>query len=342
MADLTLEDIARQAGVSRSTVSRVLNQHPNVRENVRQRVLEVIEKTGYHPNAAARALASHRSWMVGLVLSRSLSAFFTDPYYPRLIQGIAQACNQENFTLGLFLVSSKADEEKIYARLSRKGYMDGVLVQSGPAGDHLIDRLIQTEVPLVIVGRPPHTNEVSFIDVDNVRAAYTAVSHLIRLGYRGIATITGPRITAVGQDRITGYRKALEERGREVDEALIAEGDFTEMSGYFAMQRLLPARPDAVFAASDIMAIGAMRAVREAGLSVPEDVAFVGFDDLPLTSQPDPPLTTIRQPVFQFGVRAVEMLKDLIENGISPARQVIMETELVIRSSCGAFRGEQA
>lgn len=342
MADLTLEDIARQAGVSRSTVSRVLNQHPNVRDNVRKRVLEVIENTGYHPNAAARTLASQRSWMIGLVLSRSVSSFFTDPYYPRLIQGIAQACNQQNLTLGLFLVSSQADEKKMFSRLSRRGYLDGILVQSGPVGDHLIDRLVQTNMPLVIVGRPAQTAEVSYIDVDNVEAAYSAVSHLVRLGYRRIATITGPCNTAVGLDRSDGYRKALEERGREVDEDLIAEGDFTEMGGYYAMQRLLLARPDAVFAASDIMAIGAMRAAREAGLSIPAELAFVGFDDLPLTSQPDPQLTTIRQPVYQFGVKAVEILNDLIENGLTPARRVIMDTELVIRDSCGAFRGGQA
>lgn len=338
MPNLTLEDIARQAGVSRSTVSRVVNDHPNVRDDVRMRVWEVIKRTGYHPHAAARTLASQRSWMIGLVLPRSVSSFFTDPYFPHLTQGIAQACNQYNYTLSLFLVSSKEDEEKIFPRVSRRGLLDGILVQSGQIGDRLIDRLVASNIPLVIAGRPFHTSGVSYIDVDNVKAAYNAVTHLIQLGYRRIGTIAGPANTTVGLDRREGYLTALAEHGWDVDETLIVEGDFTEASGYQAMQHLLPARPDAIFAASDIMAVGAMRAARDAGLRIPDDVAFVGFDDLPTTTLFDCPLTTIRQPVVEFGIKAVETLLDLIVNGTKPARRIIMETELIVRSSCGAAR----
>lgn len=338
MADLTLEDIAKQAGVSRSTVSRVVNNHPNVRSSVRKRVREVIQNTGYQPNAAARTLASQRSWMLGLVLPRNVSSVFTDPYFPRLIQGIAQACNQYNYTLGLFLVGTKEDEDTIFPRVSRKGLLDGILVQSGQIGDHLIDRLVNTKIPLVVIGRPFHTTDVSYIDVDNVNSAYSAVCHLIRLGYKHIGTIAGPGNSTVSLDRKEGYQKALIEWGHDLDESLIAEGDFTEAGGYSAMQKLLPARPDAIFAASDIMAIGAMRAVREAGPSIPDDIAFVGFDDLPLASFPNPQLTTIRQPVLQFGFKAVEILINLIENGIRPTQQIIMNTELIVRDSCGASR----
>ncbi len=338
MSDLTLEDIAKLAGVSRSTVSRVVNDHPNVSEGVRKRVKEVIISTGYHPNVAARTLASQHSWMIGMVLPRSVSSFFTDPYFPRLTQGIAQACNQYNYTLGLFLVGSKEDEEKIFPLVSRKGNLDGILFQSGEIGDQLIDRLINSNIPLVIVGRPFHTNGVSYIDIDNITAAYNAVSHLIRLGYKRIGTITGLTSSTVSIDRKEGYLRALTERGRNVDESLIIEGDFTEAGGHYAMQQLLAAKPDAIFAASDLLAIGAMRAVREAHFNIPDDIAFVGFDDLPIAKLPDPQLTTIRQPIGQFGIKAVEILIDLIENGINPPRRIIMDTELVIRASCGAFR----
>jgi len=338
MDNLTLEDIAREAGVSRSTVSRVVNDQPNVRDDVRERVWGVIQRTGYHPNVAARALASQRSQMLGLVLPRSVSSFFTDPYFPHLTQGIAQACNQYDYTLSLFLVSTTEDEEKIFPRLSRQGLMDGILVQSGQIGEQLIERLVHSNVPLVIAGRPFETEGISYIDVDNVAAAAGAVEHLVRLGRQRIATIAGQPGSTVSIDRLEGYRQAIRAAGWEIDDALIVEGDFTETSGYAAMEQLLPARPDAVFAASDLMAIGAMRAARDAGLRVPDDVAFIGFDDLPIATLVDIPLTTVRQPVVDFGFRAVEILIDLIENGIQPARQIMMETTLIVRDSCGSAR----
>ncbi|TLN26293.1 LacI family transcriptional regulator [bacterium] len=171
-----------------------------------------------------------------------------------------------------------------------------------------------------------------------VAAAYNATNHLIRLGYRRIGHISGASNSAVTIDRKEGYMKALFEAGRAVEPALMADADFSEMSGYQAMCRLLDAKVDAVFAASDMLAIGGMRAVREAGLSVPEDVAFVGFDDLPLNAPVDYSLTTVHQPVYQFGYTAVETLIDLINNGIQPPRRVIMDTELIVRDSCGASR----
>jgi LacI family transcriptional regulator len=338
LSDLTLEDIAKKAGVSRSTVSRVINERPNVRADVRRRVLDVIRTTGYHPNVAARTLASQRSFTLGLVLSRTVSAFFADPYFPRLVQGIAQACNQHNYTLALFLLDTVEDEEKILPRISRRSLLDGILIQSGTDGDVLIERLAQTGIPLVVAGRPMNNLPVSYIDIDNVNAAYSATNHLIRLGYKRIATISGPAASPVGVDRKEGYLKALSGYNRPAEKGLMVESDFTEMGGYYAMQQLLPVRPDAIFAAADIIAIGAMRAIREAGLRIPEDIAVVGFDDLPMSVLPKPQLTTVRQPVFQFGYNAVEILIDLIENDIKPHRRVIMDTELVVRETCGAFK----
>jgi LacI family transcriptional regulator len=338
MPDLTLVDIAQKAGVSRSTVSRVVNNHPNVSEKVRRRVLNVIQTTGYHPHAAARTLASQRSWTIGLVLPHSVSFFFIDPYFPHLIQGIAQACNQNNYTLALFLAGVKEDEDKILPRVTRKGLLDGVLVQAGHHGDQLVDCLVDSNMPFVVAGRPFQEEGISYVDIDNINASYNAVSHLIRLGRQRIGTIAGPHTSTVGIDRKEGYVKALTERGRSVDESLIVEGDFTEAGGYYAMNQLLPAKPDAVFAASDIMAIGGIFAARKAGLRIPDDVAFIGFDDLPMANPIDPLLTTVRQPVYDFGYTAVEILIDLIENGTKPPRRVIIDTELIIRDSCGASR----
>lgn len=338
MTELTLEDIAKEVGVSRSTISRVVNGSPNVRPEVRKHVLEYIHEIGYQPHAAARSLASQHSGMIGLVLPQTVSSFFTDPYFPYLTQGIAYRCNNNDLTLSLFLVENKADEERIYPRIARRGFLDGMFVQSGHSGDTMIEFIRKSSLPIVILGRPFEPEGFNYIDVDNLNAAVTATQHLINLGYRRIAHITGSKHSTVTIDRMAGYKKAMLEAGRTVDEALIAEGDFSESTGYDAMKVLLPQKPDAVFAASDLMATGAMRAISEAGLRVPEDIAMVGFDDVPVASMPHVKLTTIRQPITQMGMKAVEFLTDLIANGTCPPRSIVLDTELIVRESCGAKR----
>jgi LacI family transcriptional regulator len=338
VSHLTLEDIAKKAGVSRSTVSRVVNGYKSVSVGTRQRVLAVVNETGYQPNAAARTLASQRSQMIGLVLPHSVSLLFTDPYFPYLIKGITQACNQHGYTLALFLFSMKEEEDQFFNRVPNRGLLDGVLVQSDHKGDQqIVCRLLESQVPQVVIGRPVHPENVSFVDIDNTRASYNAVTHLARLGYQRIATITGPPASTVGIDRKEGYLKALTERGFSIDPQLIVEGDFTDQGGFYAMQKLFSAQPDAVFVASDMMAIGAIRAIRDQGLRVPEDVAVIGFDDFPLLTLADVELTTVRQPVVETGVKAVEMLIDMIENGDPSPRHVILNTKLIIRASCGSL-----
>jgi LacI family transcriptional regulator len=332
---LTLEEIGKLASVSRSTVSRVLNDSPHVRPEVRERVLNVVAETGYLRNPAARSLASHRSGIIALVIPLAIQNLFEDPYFARLIQGISRTCNAHDCMLSLFVFHSPEEEAKLYPRVSRNQLFDGVIVTATRTGDPLIPQLLENGIPFVLSGRHDDPR-VSFVDADNAAGANTAVSHLARLGYRRIATIAGPLDSVAAFDRKQGYLRALRERGRSIDEKLIASGDFTEISGYEAMQRLLPHEPDAVFVASDTMALGALRALREAGIDVPDDIAVVGFDDQPHAATANPPLTTIRQPIRQLGDMAVETLCDLLENGLEPARRIIMPTELVVRASCGS------
>jgi LacI family transcriptional regulator len=333
MPNLTLIDVAKLAGVSRSTVSRVVNEDPNVSDDVRDRVLTVIHQTGYQPNMAARSLRTKSSNILGLVIPENVRTLYTDPFFLQLNQGTTQACNAHDKTLALFVESN---EETLIPRVTRGGHLDGVVVQSGRANGRLIRALVAAKIPFVVAGRPHNTNGTSYVDIDNTSASYSATIHLVRLGYRRIATITGPLDEVAGMDRLIGYKRALQDRGLPIDEDLISPADFREIGAYIAAKRLIPHRPDAVFVASDLMARSAVRAFSEAGLRVPEDIALVGFDDLPPAVVEPPLLTTIRQPIIEFGYQAVEMLIDLIEHGQDIPRQILLSYELVIRDSCGA------
>lgn len=333
MNNLTLEDIARKSGVSRSTVSRVINDHPNVSKAVREHVQEVIRQTGYRPHPAARALVSNRSWTCGLILPRAIPTFFTDPYYPCLIQGISQACSKKNYTFSLFLMENEEDEEQIFSRVSRRGFMDGILFQSYQIGDALLDKLVDSGIPLVILGRPFQNRQVSYVDINNIDSVSKAVQYLLDTGHKRIGTITGPQNTAVGIDRRMGYQQALQRNKIIVNEKLIVEGTFTEESGYWGMKQLLRENPDGVFTASDQMALGAMRAIKEEGLDVPGDISVIGYDDFPMASPAHPALTTLRQPIAQFCFEALKMLINLVEGGLEPYRRVILQSEFVIRDS---------
>ncbi len=335
---LTLEDIAHLSGVSRSTVSRVINTDVNVKEETRQKVLEVIKSYNFQPNLAARGLAIGRTNVIGVVIPASVSTIFTDPYFPLLLQGVSAVCNTKEYSVMLWLAEPEY-ERRMISRILHNGLVDGVVIASIPMNDPIVQSMIESKMSFVLVGRHPTVN-VNYLDVDNLQAGYKATRHLIDLGYKRVATVTGSQNQVSGYDRYQGYLKALNDSNIPVNLDLVAEGDYTEESGYTAMKKLIPARPDAVFIASDTMAFGAMNALKEANLKVPEDVAIVGFDDIPAASKTVPPLTTVRQPVFQMGSRAAEFLINLIESGNQSTHEVIMGTELVVRESCGCSKME--
>ncbi len=332
---LTLEDVARQAGVSRATVSRVINGEKNVNEQTRQKVMEVIQQINFQPNVAARSLAAGRTNVIGLVIPAGVAAIFADPYFPLLIQGVTTACNARDYSVMLWLADPEY-ERRMIRQVLHSGLLDGVLVSSMLTDDPIVRALHESKKPFILIGRHP-TLDVNYIDADNVQGAREATLHLLRLGYKRVATITGPQNMIAGLDRLEGYRLALKERGIAYDPQLVAEGDFSESGGYMAMHALLPYKPDAVFAATDMMAEGAMRAIRKAGLRIPQDIAIVGFDDMPNASRLSPPLTTIRQPTQRMGALAVNTLIDIIQNPAESKRHIVVPVELVIRESCGAL-----
>jgi LacI family transcriptional regulator len=331
MALMDLEKIAQIANVSRSTVSRVVNNQPDVHPEVRQRVQQIIRDTGYQPNTAARSLRNKQSDVLALVICNSVDGLFKDPYFSQLTHGITMSCNEINKTLALFL---EGDPETIYPRLTRRGQFDGIILQVGTTDDYLIKKIKLTEIPFIVVGRPVEEG-VNFINVDNTSGAYQATLHLIHLKRKRIGSIFCSLNTTTGIDRKAGYCKALHERGIPYREEWVVEGDFTEMGGYRAMTQLLPHHLDAVFAGSDTMARGAIRAIRENGLSVPNDIAIIGFDDLSPALSESPLLTTIRQPITRLGVQSVEILLDMIEHKQHPLQNVVLDVELVVRESSG-------
>jgi len=332
----TLEEIAKQAGVSRSTVSRVINNHPNVDQETRQHVLSVVETLNYQPNIAARGLAAGRTHILGLVIPTGVSALFTDPYFPLLIQGVASACNAHDHSVMLWLAEPEFDRQTV-RRILQGGLIEGVILASALTDDPMMDALLKRNLPFVLVGRHPSDSQVSYIDVDNRNSAREMVAYLLRLGYERVATIAGPQNMIAGVDRLQGYLVALRDRRVTPDPQLIIEADFTEEGGHMAMQRLLPLAPDAVFVASDAMAVGVLRALREAGKRVPEDIAIAGFDDMPFAARTDPPLTTVRQPIQRLGFLAAETLIDMINYPDAAPRRIVLPTELVIRASCGSL-----
>lgn len=331
---LTLEDIARLSGVSRSTVSRVINDEPNVSEGTRHKVLDVIQNINFQPNLAARGLAVGRTGVLGLVIPTSVSAIFTEPFFPLLIQGVSSACNACDYSVMLWLAEPE-HERRTISRILYSGLVDGVIVSSAQTNDTIINSLADNKLPFILIGRHPTSEQYSYVDVDNRVSAYQAVMHLLRLGRRRIAMITGPDYTVPGVERYKGYQDALRERNIPLNPELVIAGDFTEACGYASMQRLLPHKPDAVFAASDAMALGVIRASREAGLRLPHDLALIGFDDIPQAAQSIPALTTVRQSIPRLGETAAETLIDMIATSAEPPRHLILPTQLIIRDSCG-------
>ncbi|MEJ1154356.1 MULTISPECIES: LacI family DNA-binding transcriptional regulator [Microbacterium] len=326
----TIEEVATAAGVSRSTVSRVVNGSTAVSPEALESVQRAIAALNYVPNRAARSLASRQTHAIALVVPEDTTRFFGDPFFAAVVSGIHSRLSSSNYVMNLFIASDDpGDKTTSYVR---SGAVDGAIIVSHHTSDLFIDR-IASAVPVVYGGRPVREREQDYyVDVDNVRGAHDATTYLIESGYKKIATITGSLTMPAGVDRLQGYRDALAKH--DLDEIAIEPGGFTAEGGANAMRRMLAsgARPDALFCASDLMAQGAMGVLAAAGLRVPDDIAIVGFDDSPVALAVSPQLTTMRQPSFAQGERMANVLLDRLA-GKHPRHVTILETELVLRSS---------
>ncbi len=337
----TSADVARLAGVSRTTVSFVLNDHPaaQISAATRARVLAAAKALGYAPNASARTLAVGASLVLGLVLRQRPEQVAVDALLPETLRGLTDAAREGGYRV---MVEPLPPGDHSYTTLLRAHHVDGLVVSGPRADDRALVELQADGFPLVLQGSLPGV-AIPSVDVDNVSGAQRAVEHLIAVGHRRIACITNaPLAYTAAAERLAGYRAALEAAGIAYDEQLVTYADFDAASGHAAMGRLLRrgAVFSAVFAASDVVALGVIGAARAHRLRVPEELAIVGFDDIPLAAHFDPPLTTVHLPAYELGNSVGRALIDRIAGRPVPPRSVL-ETQLVVRGSApGPYGGE--
>ncbi|WP_330177396.1 LacI family transcriptional regulator [Streptomyces sp. NBC_01498] len=330
----TLEAVAQLAGVGRGTVSRVVNGSPGVSAKARAAVETAIAKLNYIPNPAARSLVTSRTDCVALVIPESESRLAAEPYFSAVIRGVSAELDDTEMQLLLILVRDRRELDRL-TRFAAARRVDGVLLVSIHDDDPLPGLLEEMRMPTVLAGRRSPDESLSHVHSDNVGGAAAAVRHLLDAGRGTIATITGPLDMDVGNSRLRGWREALAARGTAVDERLVAVADFTEEGGRKAMGDLLDRVPgiDAVFAASDVMAVGALTELRERGRRVPEDVAVIGFDDSVIARHTTPALTSVRQPIEAIGRSITRLLLEEIAEPATERRQVLLPTTLVVRDS---------
>lgn len=333
----TVKDVAERAGVSPSTVSRVIADHPRISEATKERVRAVMRELDYHPNAVARSLVRRRTQTIGVALSRSAEAALANPFFPEVLRGIGAVAREARYSITLTTATSHVEEREQCIELLTQRRVDGLIVLTSRTDDPLVEWLRQQAHPFVVLGRVPGL-DVPHVNNDNAAAAREATEHLLALGHRRIGFIGGPPDVVVSMDRLEGYKQALHDGGIPFRSEYVVPTDFGYEQSYEAARRLLSLEPTALVAIDDGVALGALAAARDAGLRVPEDVSVVGFNDSPVCPHVAPPLTSVSIPVFEMGAAAARMLCDALD-GKPGKTEVLLPTKLVVRRSTGPAGG---
>jgi LacI family transcriptional regulator len=327
--NITITEISKLANVSKTTVSRVINNKPDVLPETREKIKAIIKEYDFYPNVYAKAISNQKSNTVGLLIPYSTDYVFSNPYYYEIIRGVALELNKSGYYL--MFIFSHDDNYKIALRQNR---VDGLIALSpGRGHEDIINTIKNMDIPVVATSKVFDVQDIHYIDTDNINGAGLAVGHLASLGHRRIGFINGPDILASSKERLTGYMDALKKYGIQYDPDLVKYGDTSINSGYKAMQELLNQKDiSSVFVASDLMAVGVINAINNMGKSVPDDISVVGFDDIPLAGELNPPLTTIRQYAYEKGMLSAKALINLL-NGKHLPKKKSVKVELVIRNS---------
>lgn len=329
----TIKDVAKHAGVSPATVSRVLNRHPYVADDVRDRVLDAIEALGYRPNRVAQRLRSAQSRVVGVIFSD-----INNPFYTVALSGMEAAFSKEHLSVLIGNTNIDQNRENDLIELMRTEEVAGLIIAPVKETSPVLMRIVREGLPVVVIDRRMQDQELDTVLADNFSGVRSAIAHFIRLGHRRIAILNGPQHLTSGRERYAGYLQAMGDAGLPVDLSLVRFGDYLQESGYTLAHELLalPDPPTALFAANNLMTIGALNAIHETRYKIPDDIAVVGFDNLPWAISINPPLTTVVQPAFDIGAHAAELLMERIMDPEGAVRTVVLDTDLIVRQSCGS------
>ncbi|HEY3266801.1 MAG TPA: LacI family DNA-binding transcriptional regulator [Armatimonadota bacterium] len=333
MKPLTQKRIAELANVSQPTVSRVLGGDTGVDPAARDRILEIVKENGYQPHAQARGLRTQKSDTIGLAVRRTRKDFARDPFYAELMAAVMDRAAAHGYHLSVSASRSAEGERLFYDSLFISNRIDGLIILESLEHDERIERLREHDFPFVLIGRYDGSRDVFSVNNDNVGGARLATRHLIDSGRKRIAYISGPPDLTVSQDRLTGYRLALEDAGLPYEASMVAVADFGEQGGRAAARRILAQKPDAIVAIDDLIGLGALATLKERGVRVPDDVALVGFNDSLFCPHTDPPLTSVRVNVNEIGARAAEVLIARIEDSELAPMQILVPCDLMVRAS---------
>ncbi|MBU3573017.1 LacI family transcriptional regulator [Priestia aryabhattai] len=330
----TIKDIARVAGVSVTTVSRALNGYSDVNEKTRQKVAAVARELNYSPNTLARGLVMQKSKTIGLLVSGISRESVKDNFTFEVLCGVNERASTLGYDLILFNTNTMMQREKTYTQLCRERRVDGAIIQGIKKEDPYLKEVVESDIPCVLVDIPVHSNSVGYVTTDNALGAKKAVEHLASLGHKHIGMINGHEDAFVSQERLNGYREALKECGLSFRSDWVVSGNFEEKKAEKAAQELINRHKEvtAIFCASDLMALGALKACKELGLHVPKEMSIVGYDNIVLASYSSPNLTTVGQEVYQIGYEAADLLIEMLE-GKETNMKRYLDTKLIIRES---------
>lgn len=334
-SSVTIQQVAQQAGVSTATVSRVLNDSQLVSDDLKQRVRKVIEELGYYPNRSARNLRAKHVRKIGV-----LFADISNPFFTSVLAGIESVLQKAGYILILGNSNEDAHTEQLHLNAFLEEGVAGIILAATTTTRTRYEKLLEAGIPLLGIDRVVEGLKIDTVTINNIDAAYHATSHLIHLGHKRVAFIGGPEKMSTARYRLMGYQQAMGEAGHLTPQ--LAAGNFRQDGGYAAMSSLLdgPNRPSAVVVANNLMTLGALQSIHERQLSIPKDIALVGFDDMPWGASIQPPLSVIAQPTFEMGTVAARLLLDRIQNPEHPMQRIILETQLIVRKSCGYPLGE--